>query len=67
MLRTYRFQWRVLLNNVTYLHVPVTALSELCYVLSGVIKHREIMEKYRRLKNSLVHWVTALEAVFDVV
>ena len=67
MLRTYRFQWRVLLNNVTYLQIPVTAPSELCYVLPGVIKHQEFMEKYRRLKKSCVLLITTLEAVFDVL
>ena len=95
MFHTYSFQWRVLLNNVsylqlpvagpseqryvltassggslnnvTYLHVPVRAPSELCYVLLGVIKHQEIMEKYRWLKNICVHWITALEAITDVL
>jgi len=66
MLRTYRFQWRVLLKNVAYLQVPLTS-PELCHVLSRVIKHREIMEKYWRMKNSCVQWVTALEAVFDIL
>jgi len=35
VIRTYRFQWRVLLNNVTYLQVPVAGPSEQCCVLTG--------------------------------
>lgn len=34
VIRTYRFQWRVILNTGMYLQLPAAGPSEQCYVIT---------------------------------